>query len=94
MKNINQTSGAAALFQFFCRDKEHAALSAFASVAHGVEVKTTEDHVNRAAGRGCHGATCSAGLCLLIVESEVKFCEITMMSSPCGILTLICSQFH
>ena len=60
MKNINQTSGAAALFQFFCRDKEHAALSAFASVAHGVEVKTTEDHVNRAADKGCCVSSCWA----------------------------------
>jgi hypothetical protein len=33
--------------------KEHATLSARARVDHGVEVKTTEDHENRAADRGC-----------------------------------------
>jgi hypothetical protein len=33
--------------------KEHATLSAAAHVDHGVEVKTTEDHENRAADRGC-----------------------------------------
>jgi len=33
--------------------KEHAPLSAGASVDHGVEVKTTGEHVNRAADRGC-----------------------------------------
>jgi hypothetical protein len=39
--------------------KEHATLSARASVDHGVEVKTTEEHVNRAADRGCCVSTCS-----------------------------------
>jgi hypothetical protein len=33
--------------------KEHATLSAGASVDHRVEVKTTKDHENRAADRGC-----------------------------------------
>ena len=33
--------------------KEHATLSAGASVNHGVGVETTEEHVNRAADRGC-----------------------------------------
>jgi hypothetical protein len=33
--------------------KEHAPLSVGASVDHGAEVKTTEDHRNRAADRGC-----------------------------------------
>ena len=33
--------------------KEHATLSAGAHVDHGVEVKTSEDHENRAADRGC-----------------------------------------
>jgi hypothetical protein len=33
--------------------KEHAPLSARAHVDHGVEVKTREDHENRAADRGC-----------------------------------------
>jgi hypothetical protein len=40
--------------------KEHATLSARARVDHGVGVKTTEDHVNRAADRGCCVSTCSA----------------------------------
>ena len=33
--------------------KEHAPLSAGASVDHGVGVGITEEHVNRAADRGC-----------------------------------------
>jgi len=33
--------------------KEHATLSAGASVDHGVDVEITENHVNRAADRGC-----------------------------------------
>jgi hypothetical protein len=40
--------------------KEHAPLSAGPHVDHGVEVKTTEDHENRAADRGCCVSTCSA----------------------------------
>ena len=39
--------------------KEHATLSAGASVDHGVEVEATEDHVNRAADRGCCVSSCS-----------------------------------
>jgi hypothetical protein len=38
--------------------KEHATLSAGASVELGVDVETTEDHVNRAADRGCCVSTC------------------------------------
>ena len=33
--------------------KEHATLSAGASVDHGVEVRARKGHVNRAADRGC-----------------------------------------
>ena len=40
--------------------KEHATLSAGARVDHGIEVKTTGKHVNRAADRGCCVSTCSA----------------------------------
>ena len=40
--------------------KEHATLSAGASVDHGVEVETTGEHVNRAADRGLTGSACSA----------------------------------
>jgi hypothetical protein len=40
--------------------KEHATLSARASVDHGVEVEITEEHVNRAADRGCCVSSCSA----------------------------------
>lgn len=36
----------------FLAVKEHAPLSAGARVDHGVEVETTEEHVNRAADRG------------------------------------------
>jgi hypothetical protein len=38
--------------------KEHATLSAGASVDHGIDVETTEDHVNRAADRVCCVSTC------------------------------------
>jgi hypothetical protein len=40
--------------------KEHATLSAGASVDRGVEVETTENHVNRAADRGCCVSSCWA----------------------------------
>jgi hypothetical protein len=39
--------------------KEHAPLSAGASVDHGVEVETTGEHEKRAADRGCCVSTCS-----------------------------------
>ena len=39
--------------------KEHATLSAGASVDHGVEVETTGEHGNRAADRGCCVSSCS-----------------------------------
>ena len=39
--------------------KEHAPLSARASVDHGVNVETTGEHVNRAADRGCCVSSCS-----------------------------------
>jgi len=50
--------------------KEHATLSAGASVDHGVEVEDTEDHVNRAADRGCCVSTCSASLIFVIRENS------------------------
>ena len=40
--------------------KEHATLSAGASVDHGVDVKTTGEHLNRAADRGCCVSACWA----------------------------------
>jgi hypothetical protein len=40
--------------------KEDAPLSARASIDHGGKAKTTEDHVNRAADRGCCVSSCSA----------------------------------
>ena len=46
--------------RFLANVKEHATLSAGASVDHGVEVEVTEKHGNGAAGRGYHGASCSA----------------------------------
>ena len=45
---------------FLANVKEHAPLSAGASVDHGVEVETTQEHVNRAADRGCCVSTCCA----------------------------------
>ena len=54
---------------FWQNVKEHATLSAGASVDHGVEVESTEEHVNRAADRGCCVSSCSA--CLLFVWNEV-----------------------
>ena len=47
-------------FIFLANVKEHATLSAGASVDHGVEVETTGEHVNRAADRGCCVSTCWA----------------------------------
>ena len=44
--------------------KEHAPLSAGASVDHGVEVETTGEHENRAADRSCCVSTCCASLIL------------------------------
>ena len=44
--------------------KAHAPLPAGAHVDHGVGVVVTESHQNRAAGRGCHGASCSFLDCL------------------------------
>jgi hypothetical protein len=42
--------------------KEHATLSAGASVDHGVGVETAEKHGNRAADRGCCVSSCSPWL--------------------------------
>ena len=42
-----------AIFLFLHNVKEHATLSAGAHVDHGVDVGITENHVNRAADRGC-----------------------------------------
>jgi hypothetical protein len=47
--------------------KEHATLSAGASVDHGVDVETRKEHVNRAADRGCCVSPCSAS-CILLRE--------------------------
>jgi len=44
---------------FLANVKEHAPLSARASVDHGVDVETTDEHVNRAADRGCSVSSCS-----------------------------------
>ena len=48
------------VFKFVAIVKEHATLSAGASVDHGVEAGTEEEHVNRAADRGCCVSSCSA----------------------------------
>jgi hypothetical protein len=40
-------------FLFILIVKEHATLSVRVHFDHGVEVKTTKDHENRAADRGC-----------------------------------------
>jgi len=45
---------------FIANVKEHAPLSAGASVDHGVEVVITREHRNRTACRGCHDASCCA----------------------------------
>jgi hypothetical protein len=59
--------------------KEDAPLSARASIDHGGKAKTTEDHVNRAADRGCCVSTCSA---LLFV------CDNTVLPRECVRLPL------
>ena len=49
--------------------KEHATLSAGASVDHGVGVETTQEHENRAADRGCCVSSCSTlrfVVCILV----------------------------
>ena len=48
-----------AIFTDSSNVKEHATLSAGAHVDHGVKVGDTEDHVNRAADRGCCVSACS-----------------------------------
>jgi len=63
-RSRTSTSSSAGIFQLFAmiilhNVKEHATLSAGASVDHGVEVETKENHVNRAADRGCCVSTCS-----------------------------------
>jgi len=59
MKN-NDVSGAVAPSSIPLPNvKEHAPLSARASVDHGVEVESTGEHENRAADRGCCVSTCS-----------------------------------
>jgi hypothetical protein len=62
--HVEMTPGGIILLEyghlFLHNVKEHATLSARARVDHGVGVKTTEDHVNRAADRGCCVSTCSA----------------------------------
>lgn len=45
--------------------KEHTPLSAGANVDHGVKVKTTGEHENRAADRGCCVSPCSISSFLL-----------------------------
>ncbi len=52
------------MHDFLPNVKEHAPLSAGASVDHGVEVETTGEHENRAADRGCCVSTCCASLIL------------------------------
>jgi hypothetical protein len=48
------------LMIFLPNVEAHAPLPAGARVDHGVGVKATENHRNRAAGRGCHAASCWA----------------------------------
>ena len=61
MKNVNNNQSAPKGDSsiFLHNVKEHATLSAGASVDHGSEVEATEDHVNRTADRGCCVSTCS-----------------------------------
>ena len=61
--------------------KEHAPLSAGASVDHGVDVGITEDHVNRAADRGCCVSTCSASS-IWISASGSDFLETSPAIEP------------
>jgi hypothetical protein len=48
--------------RFFRERRAHAPLPAGTEVCHGDSVVVTESHANRAAGRGCHVAACSASL--------------------------------
>ena len=47
------------LMKFWPNVKEHATLSAGASVGRGIEVGITVEHVNKAADRGCCVSACS-----------------------------------
>ena len=59
-------SGTAGIVGFYLENvKEHAPLSAGANVDHGVKVKTTGEHENRAADRGCCVSPCSISSFLL-----------------------------
>jgi hypothetical protein len=69
---IVESSVASMVFISLPNVKEHAPLSAGASVDHGVDVETTEDHVNRAADRGCCVSTCSASDLLDVVARSMK----------------------
>jgi hypothetical protein len=50
--------------------KEHATLSAGASVDHGVDVETTGEHENKAADRDCCVLACCASVIFFVVRSE------------------------
>ena len=60
MENNDKQTNAAPGSSILHNVKEHATLSAGASVDHGVGIEATEDHVNRAADRGCCVSPCCA----------------------------------
>ena len=59
-------------FCYVFERRAHAPLPAGENVDHGVDVGNTGDHRNRAAGRGCHGASCSVILSYALPTVEVR----------------------
>ena len=54
--------------------KENAPLSARARVDYGTGVETTENHVNRAADRGCCVSSCSAShFDIILIKNSGKY---------------------
>ena len=64
---------------FVANVKEHATLSAGASVDHGVDAGITKDHVNRAADRGCCVSTLSLGFGSLVEVGIVSSCALNLL---------------
>lgn len=70
MKNDELTKSAGKS-SFLQNVREHAPLSAGASVERGVEVENTGEHENRAADRGCCVSSCS----LIEFREYMSACE-------------------
>jgi hypothetical protein len=76
--------------------KEHAPLSAGASVDHGVDVETTQEHENRAADRGCCVSSCSESSFVEVPITSGMTCHdrIRMLASQGKPSSAAASVFH